>query len=69
MVYDHHTGDFLGRKLLFHAVSRLGTGPQLFAHRSSRPRSMEGGDLHWIWEPYGIYQRIDYVRYSLTFDT
>ena len=22
---------------------------------------MIGGDLHWIWEPYGIYQNIDYV--------
>ena len=26
-----------------------------------RPRSMVGGDLHWIWEPYGLYQEIDYV--------
>ncbi|KAI9567827.1 hypothetical protein HD554DRAFT_2205259 [Boletus coccyginus] len=26
-----------------------------------RPRSMVGGDLHWIWEAYGIYQDIDYV--------
>jgi len=26
-----------------------------------RPRSMIGGDLHWIWEPYGIYQNIDLV--------
>jgi hypothetical protein len=26
-----------------------------------RPRSMVGGDLHWIWEPYGIYQDIDFV--------
>jgi len=26
-----------------------------------RPRSMLGGDLHWIWKPYGIYQNIDYV--------
>ncbi|KAJ3731445.1 hypothetical protein DFJ43DRAFT_1078735 [Lentinula guzmanii] len=24
-----------------------------------RPRSMIGGDLHWIWEPYGIYQNVD----------
>jgi hypothetical protein len=23
---------------------------------------MVGGDLHWIWEPYGIYQEVDYVR-------
>jgi len=26
-----------------------------------RPRSMKGGDLHWIWKPYGIYQEIDYI--------
>lgn len=24
---------------------------------------MVGGDLHWIWEPYGLYQEIDYVRH------
>jgi hypothetical protein len=22
---------------------------------------MVGGDLHWIWEPYGIYQEVDYI--------
>ncbi|THH15870.1 hypothetical protein EW146_g4678 [Bondarzewia mesenterica] len=22
---------------------------------------MKGGDLHWIWKPYEIYQEIDYV--------
>ncbi|TBU45626.1 hypothetical protein BD309DRAFT_859785 [Dichomitus squalens] len=26
-----------------------------------RPRSMVGGDLHWIWTPYALYQEIDYV--------
>ncbi|KAI5822163.1 hypothetical protein K523DRAFT_422180 [Schizophyllum commune Tattone D] len=26
-----------------------------------RPRSMLGGDLHWIWKPYEIYQEIDWV--------
>ncbi|KIJ64001.1 hypothetical protein HYDPIDRAFT_91287 [Hydnomerulius pinastri MD-312] len=26
-----------------------------------RPRSMVGGDLHWIWQPYEIYQEVDYV--------
>ncbi|KAH8103332.1 hypothetical protein BXZ70DRAFT_925072 [Cristinia sonorae] len=26
-----------------------------------RPRSMVGGDLHWIWSPYALYQDIDYV--------
>ncbi|KAI0075607.1 hypothetical protein K474DRAFT_1664045 [Panus rudis PR-1116 ss-1] len=26
-----------------------------------RPRSMVGGDLHWIWKPYALYQDIDYV--------
>ncbi|KAI9509906.1 hypothetical protein F5148DRAFT_1275021 [Russula earlei] len=24
-----------------------------------RPRSMIGGDLHWIWKPYGKYQEVD----------
>ncbi|KAM6494851.1 hypothetical protein JOM56_009474 [Amanita muscaria] len=24
-----------------------------------RPRSMRGGDLHWLWKPYSIYQDID----------
>ncbi|EDQ99861.1 uncharacterized protein LACBIDRAFT_315198 [Laccaria bicolor S238N-H82] len=23
-----------------------------------RPRSMKGGDLHWIWKPYALYQEI-----------
>ncbi|KAI0035529.1 hypothetical protein K488DRAFT_16856, partial [Vararia minispora EC-137] len=26
-----------------------------------RPRSMAGGDLHWLWEPYSIYQNVDLV--------
>ena len=26
-----------------------------------RPRSMKGGDLHWIWKPYELYQEVDYV--------
>ncbi|KAF9013504.1 hypothetical protein BDQ17DRAFT_1343547 [Cyathus striatus] len=26
-----------------------------------RPRSMEGGDLHWIWKPYSIYQNVDLI--------
>lgn len=26
-----------------------------------RPRSMKGGDLHWIWAPYALYQEIDLV--------
>lgn len=26
-----------------------------------RPRSMVGGDLHWIWEPYGLYQEVDLI--------
>ncbi|KAF8871689.1 hypothetical protein BD779DRAFT_1575392 [Infundibulicybe gibba] len=28
---------------------------------SFRPRSMKGGDLHWLWKPYGIYQETDDV--------
>ena len=30
--------------------------------QDERPRSMVGGDLHWIWKPYEIYQEVDYVR-------
>ncbi|KAJ7582544.1 hypothetical protein C8J56DRAFT_222209 [Mycena floridula] len=26
-----------------------------------RPRSMEGGDLHFLWKPYAIYQNVDLV--------
>ncbi|KIM27823.1 hypothetical protein M408DRAFT_329766 [Serendipita vermifera MAFF 305830] len=26
-----------------------------------RPRSFHGGDLHWIWKPYSLYQNIDLV--------
>jgi len=26
-----------------------------------RPRSFVGGDLHWIWELYGIYQEVDHI--------
>ncbi|KAL5519782.1 hypothetical protein ACEPAG_1442 [Sanghuangporus baumii] len=26
-----------------------------------RPRSFKGGDLHWIWKPYEIYQNVDLV--------
>jgi len=26
-----------------------------------RPRSMKGGDLHWIWKPYALYQEVDYI--------
>ncbi|KAJ7220651.1 hypothetical protein GGX14DRAFT_675507 [Mycena pura] len=27
-----------------------------------RPRSMVGGDLHWLWKPYSIYQEIYGVK-------
>ena len=30
----------------------------------SRPRSMPGGDLHWLWKPYGLYMTIDYVSHA-----
>ncbi|KAJ8502933.1 hypothetical protein ONZ45_g11294 [Pleurotus djamor] len=29
-----------------------------------RPRSMKGGDLHWLWSPYAIYQEVD-LLYSV----
>ena len=53
----------MGRLLLSDEVCLEGTKSYLSLiaiHR--RPRSMVGGDLHWIWEPYGLYQEIDYVR-------
>ncbi|KII84018.1 hypothetical protein PLICRDRAFT_58149 [Plicaturopsis crispa FD-325 SS-3] len=40
------------------------TAPVIFWDASYcflRPRSMAGGDLHWIWSPYSLYQEIDYV--------
>lgn len=37
---------------------------ELTYRRVIRPRSMKGGDLHWIWSPYALYQEIDYVRDS-----
>lgn len=30
-----------------------------------RPRSFKGGDLHWIWKPYALYQNIDLVSDSI----
>jgi len=23
---------------------------------------MDGGDLHWIWKPYEIYENVDWAR-------
>ncbi len=40
-----------------HWMFQLGTQTQ----RLCSPRSMVGGDLHWIWEPYAIYQEVDYI--------
>ncbi|PWZ00517.1 HlyIII-domain-containing protein [Testicularia cyperi] len=34
-----------------------------------RPRSMKGGDLHWIWSPYALYMDIDYVYGLPSWDT
>lgn len=33
----------------------------------NRPRSQFGGDLHWIWSPYGLYETIDLVYGSATY--
>lgn len=27
----------------------------------TRPRSFPGGDLHWIWQPYALYGKVDKV--------
>ncbi|KAF8514948.1 hypothetical protein BU17DRAFT_52032 [Hysterangium stoloniferum] len=32
-----------------------------YVMETNRPRSMVGGDLHWIWKPYALYQEVDYV--------
>lgn len=32
-----------------------------------RPRSFEGGDLHWLWKPYSIYQNVDLASQLLRF--
>lgn len=40
------------------------TAPVMFwdaAFCFMRPRSFHGGDLHWIWSPYAIYQNVDLV--------
>ncbi|PWN52951.1 HlyIII-domain-containing protein [Violaceomyces palustris] len=34
-----------------------------------RPRSMTGGDLHWIWAPYSLYKDIDYIYGFPSLDT
>ncbi|THU83181.1 hypothetical protein K435DRAFT_784304 [Dendrothele bispora CBS 962.96] len=42
----------------------LVTAPIIFwdaAYVFMRPRSMLGGDLHWIWKPYEIYQNVDLI--------
>ncbi|KAK7045385.1 hypothetical protein VNI00_007634 [Paramarasmius palmivorus] len=33
-----------------------------------RPRSMFGGDLHYIWKPYSIYQNVDLVYGVRTYE-
>ncbi|GAA5943252.1 uncharacterized protein JCM15063_005307 [Sporobolomyces koalae] len=27
----------------------------------SRPRSFKGGDWHWLWAPYALYEKVDLV--------
>ena len=56
---DAHSA--LGRFLLSDEVS-MDILSELRSDSVSRPRSMVGGDLHWIWKPYALYQEVDYVR-------
>lgn len=64
-VPSYHSGHFLGCWLLLLAVSHCAAthpcGLQLSEEKSHSPRSMKGGDLHWIWKPYELYQEVDYV--------
>lgn len=64
-VFDYHPSHLLGCGLLLHAVrvKHVETRVFLTVHVSKSPRSMKGGDLHWIWKPYALYQDIDYVSY------
>jgi hypothetical protein len=48
----------------FHAVRFVPGDVHIPAHSVCSPRSMKGGDLHWIWKPYALYQEVDYVRPS-----
>jgi len=29
---------------------------------------MKGGDLHWLWEPYSLYQEVDYIYGVSTYE-
>ncbi len=55
----------MGRRLLPDEVRwrQLNRICRHLIHGYRRPRSMVGGDLHWIWKPYSLYQEIDYVRH------
>ena len=35
-------------------------------HCVRSPRSLIGGDLHWIWEPYSLYESVDLVSWELS---
>lgn len=42
----------------------IGTLPVILWDASycfTRPRSFVGGDLHWIWAPYALWQEVDHV--------
>lgn len=64
----HRPTDAMGRRLLSHEVSFTSDRTvELRAEATPgfafyRPRSMVGGDLHWIWKPYEMYEKVDYVR-------
>ncbi|KAL9709564.1 hypothetical protein Ac2012v2_007303 [Leucoagaricus gongylophorus] len=32
-----------------------------FMRALDQENDAQGGDLHWIWRPYALYQEIDYV--------
>lgn len=51
-------GHFLGRRLLLFQVNTLHSKQKCNSISLLRPRSFEGGDLHWIWAPYSIYQNV-----------
>lgn len=61
----------LGCDVFVYAVSFLTVSVvlKIFKQTHASPRSFKGGDLHWIWRPYELYQEVDYVRLRSFFHT
>lgn len=70
VVRYHCTSNDHGRALLPTSVRRVAVhSTSCHSNRVHwiRPRTMIGGDLHWAFGLYEVYQEVDYARPSLTF--